>query len=664
MTVNATYTPPQYSCDGVTTAFAFSFPFFAASDLIVTLFNSGLQVLASPQPVLNGGAVYDYTVTGTRDAATGEYTGGATVTLNTPPPPLYTVTIERDVGDTQQASYTPNGPFPAKTMESGLDRLTMIVQRLRNLATRAIRTPVVDGVLDMTLPPIAQRAGLWAAYDESGLPTAAAAPNGAVAISSAMTSIVGAASTSAALAMLGGAIPFATIAALRAYTGTAPPVIFVLGYYTAFDGGEGAFVQANGPADDGGRVIVDGSSRAWRRLLAGAPATVKHYGAKLDGVTDDTTAIQAALTHASPGDTILMPPGTGLFSTMLSLSQNGVKLIGASGGDQHDTGTQVVSPSRLLWNGSVGGTMMQVKSATTQFIAGCEVRDICFDGNNRKAAIGLQVLSGRKHVIDITGVHTTGKILDLGIDGGLSEPAGLTENRIRITAYQNVAGDGAILTIEGSVSWDCSQNVYELISGDFLNGPAVNVVDADSETFQLVKLYQLGGGSDVGVRLNAGPSASRCARNCMFHYLGVSSANAPLYAAGTESDTSPSSQNSILFLDTANNPLAPSMGTAATLGWASIKAPPGLRSMTVAVNSGNIVNSGGAINQSGLTGTIAGGGTLAVTLPTPLPTGPYKVNVTPKTPVVFSADCSATTLTIINSSTAAASAFRWEVEGF
>ncbi len=50
MTVSATYAPPQYQGNGATTSFAFPFQFFAPSDLVVNLFDTGANVNVTPQP--------------------------------------------------------------------------------------------------------------------------------------------------------------------------------------------------------------------------------------------------------------------------------------------------------------------------------------------------------------------------------------------------------------------------------------------------------------------------------------------------------------------------------------------------------------------------------------------------------------------------------------
>lgn len=85
---------------------------------------------------------------------------------------------------------------------------------------------------------------------------------------------------------------------------------YVLGYYAGSDGGEGQFWQDfndTTSADNGGTIIVDASGRRWYRETGGVPYSVRWFGAKGDGTTDDTTAIQATLTF---GLDVTFPPGS------------------------------------------------------------------------------------------------------------------------------------------------------------------------------------------------------------------------------------------------------------------------------------------------------------------------------------------------------------------
>src|SRR5712692_9248425 len=73
----------------------------------------------------------------------------------------------------------------------------------------------------------------------------------------------------------------------------------------------------------------------WTESLLGGSTTapwidVKTYGAKGDGVTDDTAAIQAALDgRPSTGAVIYFPAGTYLITASLSIKNPRIMLVGA-----------------------------------------------------------------------------------------------------------------------------------------------------------------------------------------------------------------------------------------------------------------------------------------------------------------------------------------------
>lgn len=176
--VVSAYSPPVYTGNGSTTQFAFSQQFFLPSDLVVQLYDTSANALVSPQPVLNGGAAYDYTVSGAVDPSTGEYLSGATVTFNTAPLANHRVTIFRAVPALQPSSFSPSGPLPAKTIEANSDRAILILQQdLWQLAHNAIGTPAADALtLSTVLPGALARANQSLVFDSQGQPTTAPIP--------------------------------------------------------------------------------------------------------------------------------------------------------------------------------------------------------------------------------------------------------------------------------------------------------------------------------------------------------------------------------------------------------------------------------------------------------------------------------------------------------
>jgi len=128
-----------------------------------------------------------------------------------------------------------------------------------------------------------------------------------------------AAGIASARAADGEAILFSTVpdlGALSALTPMTGTVAWVAGCREAGDGGEGFFIWREGDssAADGGIVVLAGArpDGRWRRLLDEGSISVRHFGARGDGVANDRGAFQAALDAARDrgGGRVVVPPGT------------------------------------------------------------------------------------------------------------------------------------------------------------------------------------------------------------------------------------------------------------------------------------------------------------------------------------------------------------------
>jgi len=116
---------------------------------------------------------------------------------------------------------------------------------------------------------------------------------------------------------------------------------------------------------------------------------VKQCGAKGDGVTDDTEAIQKALDGAREGTTVYLPPGTYRITRTLLLDG---PLVGVSVvGHGRDT--------RLIWDGAAGGKLLRDGGvAETRFVG------LLLDGQG-KAAVGLWHYSDKRFETEVRHMH-------------------------------------------------------------------------------------------------------------------------------------------------------------------------------------------------------------------------------------------------------------------
>lgn len=152
---------------------------------------------------------------------------------------------------------------------------------------------------------------------------------------------------------------------LRDYTGTATqiritdPGIEGFFYYDPLD---------TTSTDNGGTIIVAGTKR-WKRHYDGA-VSVKWFGAKGDGVTNDTAAIQKAV---NVGGDVYFPAGIYLIYSTIKVTSSSVVLRG-----------DVRGRSVIAANGSFAGTGDYVLATMIQFnnfpstdkLFTCGIRDI------------------------------------------------------------------------------------------------------------------------------------------------------------------------------------------------------------------------------------------------------------------------------------------------
>jgi hypothetical protein len=125
-----------------------------------------------------------------------------------------------------------------------------------------------------------------------------------------------------------------TIAQLKALAAPASAVTyFVRGYYVVGDGGGGTFRwnSADSTTDNGGTIIqlAAGGTGRWNLIKSGAPVSLKQFGLKGDGTTNDTASFVLALAAEK---NLFAPAGTYLLdSIVITLSGlSGRSIIGES----------------------------------------------------------------------------------------------------------------------------------------------------------------------------------------------------------------------------------------------------------------------------------------------------------------------------------------------
>lgn len=144
---------PQ-AMDGVTLDFNFTFRALTTdAETIKAFITDGSGV--NTDLVYGDSGINGYTVSVNSNGI-----GGAITVINARTSD-YTITIYREVGITQGSDYNDRNSFPAETLESNLDKLTMIAQEIDEEISRSIKVDI-NSSIDVTLPTAsAGKALLW-----------------------------------------------------------------------------------------------------------------------------------------------------------------------------------------------------------------------------------------------------------------------------------------------------------------------------------------------------------------------------------------------------------------------------------------------------------------------------------------------------------------------
>ncbi|MDW9226816.1 hypothetical protein C7S15_1377 [Burkholderia cepacia] len=144
--------------DGATTTFPIPFYFLRETDIIVDKIDAGGGALDSL--VLGT----DFTVSGAGSESGGAITTTSSIVAG------FVLRIARVVPVTQESEYQQNDPFPSKTTEKALDKLTMLVQQQKQTTDRALVVPRSDLNPNTTLPASRLRANKALGFDVNGDP--------------------------------------------------------------------------------------------------------------------------------------------------------------------------------------------------------------------------------------------------------------------------------------------------------------------------------------------------------------------------------------------------------------------------------------------------------------------------------------------------------------
>ncbi|MFK4647228.1 hypothetical protein ABIF96_005802 [Bradyrhizobium ottawaense] len=337
MTIATQTSRVSYSGDGSTTSFSVPFKFLSNSDLVVLTMDASGNIATQTFGT-------NYNVSGAGVDA------GGTVTMTVAPPVGYTLVIYRDPPTTQTTSYNNNDPFPAKSHETALDKLTMLVQRLSSRVGRAVLLKETSTYSNLLLPEPSSGLALQWRADGLGLENATpAVPVGSFALASQSQAEVGTSNTVLQT-------PLRNIQANAANNWNTPPTLptrTALAAATIHTNVQYVLCAAATTNGDGnpeifGRIATPSPVKSYHVQSAdgawwaptGRVMNLKAWGCRIDGSTDDTTAFKDAIAYQISTQRVLFHPGGVLKITSKIQPGDGWSMFGTGISGVHNPGAQ------------------------------------------------------------------------------------------------------------------------------------------------------------------------------------------------------------------------------------------------------------------------------------------------------------------------------------
>lgn len=293
---------------------------------------------------------------------------------------------------------------------------------------------------------------------------------------------------------------------------------------------------------------------------------VSDYGALGDGVTDDTAAINAAISALpSTGGVIQLDLGVYVVNGTLTIQDKECVILRGRGAEHDALYTTAPTQGTVLKRVSGTGTLLSVGAvAAAASVSGVGVESLSIDGNNL-AATGLLITSvyggsfRDLHLRNCTSVALDVTTVDLT---GVEDTQACVFERITIRQVESANGIGMRLGSGAAGLGNTSQNNMHDILVAHKNGAGYQLNDCDSNRFVGINTNRISG-TAIGVELGASNHASsgHCRGN-VFLFVNPGAGGLTARATGF---TQTSKNNVIVGYSRENSAPLPTIEPNATL---------------------------------------------------------------------------------------------------
>ena len=217
--------------------------------------------------------------------------------------------------------------------------------------------------------------------------------------------------------------------------------------------------------------------------------SVMDFGAVGDGTTDDTAAIQNALTANNGNISIYFPRGVYIITSTILIPQNHATKMYGDGFNGQEV-TNPVQGTVIKWAGTSNGTMFSSNVSGGANTSSLIIRDMRFDGNNI-ASIGMIIGADSAHPqfeyfenIQFRNFAFNGTDAVLDLSGGSYSKYGVADSNfvnvlidggaraLRVSSQQLNFYGGSIGAKDGSILVELGDNCHPKFFGTgFYSGP-------------------------------------------------------------------------------------------------------------------------------------------------------------------------------------------------